>query len=100
VLFMVTWKGDQAAWMGVLQYWASLTPEQRADVGPGVKMIGRWHDTGGRRGCAILDADDAMALQSYAGQWSPHLDLEISPVVDDGQAAEIAAAVAAAQPPQ
>jgi hypothetical protein len=27
MLFMVTSKGDQASWLGVLQYWASLAPE-------------------------------------------------------------------------
>jgi hypothetical protein len=32
---MVTWKGEPAPWMGVLQYWASLPPEQRADGGDG-----------------------------------------------------------------
>jgi Domain of unknown function (DUF3303) len=50
-------------------------------------MIGRWHDVGRRAGVAIFDTDDAMALQSYLGQWSPHLEIS-------------AAAVAAAQPPQ
>lgn len=100
MLFMVTWTGPQPAWMGVLQYWASLTPEQRADVGEGQKLIGRWHDTGGRKGVAIVETDDVMALQGYASQWSPHLDIEISPVVEDEESAQIAAAVLAAQPPQ
>jgi hypothetical protein len=61
-------------------------------------LIGHRHDTGGRTGRAIFESDSAVALQGYAGQWSPHLDIEITPVVEDEEAAQIGAAAAAAQP--
>jgi len=98
MLFMVTWKGQHDQWIGTLRYWSSLTPAQRADVGKGVKLIGRWHDLGSRAGVAIFKADDAVALHGYATQWSPFLDLDIAPVVSDEESAVIAAEVVAAQP--
>ena len=50
--FRANWRIEQDKWLPILKSWVSLTAEQRADVGPGVKLIGRWHDTGGshRRG--------------------------------------------------
>jgi hypothetical protein len=97
MLFMATWKGEHNQWLGVLRYWSSLTPDQRADVGKGVTLIGRWHDPAARSGAAIFETDAVMALQGYAAQWSTYLDIKVSPVVDDEQAAVIASEVVAAQ---
>jgi hypothetical protein len=63
----------------------------------GVTLIGRSHDPAARSGAAIFETDDVMALQGYAAQWSPYLDINVSPVVDDEQAAVIATEVVAAQ---
>ena len=49
------WRIDQDKWLQIMKKWASLTPQQRADVGQGVKLIGRWHDTGGRTGVALFE---------------------------------------------
>ena len=67
-----------------------MTPEQRADVGDGVKMIGRWHDTASRTGVAIMEATDLTALHRYLNQWNPFLDLDVAPVLDDEETAALA----------
>ena len=46
--FMVKWGIEQEKWAQILQAFTSMTPEQRADVGEGVELIGRWHDVNAR----------------------------------------------------
>jgi hypothetical protein len=57
---MVNWCIDQEKWIPVLEKWTSMTPEQRADAGEGVKILGRWHDLVSRTGVAILEAAGAL----------------------------------------
>lgn len=88
--FMVQWSIDQDKWLPILEQWASLTPEERADSGEGVTTIGRWHDTGGRTGVAIFETDDLGALNLYLSQWNAHMELDVTPVVDDEESAALA----------
>jgi hypothetical protein len=39
--FMGTWTISQDKWLPLLKQWTSLTPEQRADAGANVKILGR-----------------------------------------------------------
>ncbi len=91
--FMVSWSVDQDKWLPILKKWASMTPEERADGGEGVKIIGRWHDTASRTGVAICEATDLMALHRYLGQWNPSMDMEVAPVLDDEETAALAQAL-------
>jgi hypothetical protein len=93
--FMVNWSIDQEQWLPILEKFAGMTPEQRADVGDGVKMIGRWHDTASRTGVAIMEATDLTALHRYLNQWNPFLDLDVTPVLDDEETAALAKGVLA-----
>ncbi|MGB3561862.1 MAG: DUF3303 family protein [Thermoanaerobaculia bacterium] len=93
--FMVSWSIDQEQWLPILEKFAGMTPEQRADVGDGVKMIGRWHDTASRTGVAIMEATDLTALHRYLNQWNPFLDLDVAPVLDDEETAALAKGVLA-----
>ena len=95
--FMVNWSIDQEKWLPVLQKWTSMTPEQRADAGEGVKILGRWHDLNGRTGVGILEASDVAAVARYLGQWNPHMDLDVSPVLDDEESAKAGKAILASQ---
>ena len=88
--FMVTWSINEEQWLPILEVFSSMTPEQRADVGDGVKMIGRWHDTNSRSGVAIMETTDLAALNRYLGQWNPFMDLDVSPVLDDEETAALA----------
>mgnify|MGYP001825037150 CR=1 FL=1 len=88
--FMVTWRLHDDKRIATLEAWASLTPQERADVGDGVKLIGRWHDLSAGMGTLIVETDDLPALNRYLGQWIPVLDLEVVPVLDDEESAAVA----------
>ena len=72
-----------------------MTPEQRADVGDGVTMIGRWHDNNSRSGVAIMETTDLAALNRYLGQWNPFMDMSVAPVLDDEEEAAVAKSILA-----
>ena len=91
--FMVSWAIDQDKWLPVLEIWSSMTPEQQKDAGEGVKILGRWHEMAGRTGVAIVEASDAAAIHGYLGQWNPHMDMDVSPVLDDEESAKAARAI-------
>jgi len=93
--FMTTWSVDQDKWHAILERWGGMTPAERADAGPGVTIIGRWHDTARRRGVAIFEATDLASLASYIGQWNPYMDIDIAPVLDDEESAAVAKALTA-----
>ena len=88
--FKVEWSMGCEGYLDILNVFSSMTPEQRADVGDGVKMIGRWHDTASRTGVAIMETTDLAALNRYLGQWNPFMDLDVSPVLDDEETAALA----------
>jgi hypothetical protein len=88
--YMVSWSIDQDNWLPILKKWAKMTAKERADVGRGVKMIGRWHDTASRSGVAIMQAKDIRDLYRYIGQWNPFMEIDVSPVLDDAESARLA----------
>jgi len=88
--FKVEWSMGCEAYLDILNVFSSMTPEQRADVGDGVTMIGRWHDTNSRSGVAIMETTDLAALNRYLGKWNPFMDLDVSPVLDDEETAALA----------
>ena len=55
----------------------------------GVKMIGRWHDIVGRTGILMVESNGLAVVQRYIGQWNPHMDIDLTPVVDDEESASI-----------
>jgi hypothetical protein len=87
--FLGKWKIDQDKWLPILNKWISMTPQERANAGDGVKIIGRWHDTAARTGVIVVEANDIGAVARYIGQWNPYMEVELSPVVDDEEAAAI-----------
>ena len=88
--FMVSWSVNHEQWLPILEKFVGMTPEQRADVGDDVKMIGRWHDTNSRTGVAIMETTDLAALNRYLGQWNAFIDLNVAPVLDDEETAALA----------
>jgi hypothetical protein len=88
--FCATYRVPHGNWRQVLQMFSSLTPEERADVGEGVLLIGRWHDMSSRSGVAILESDDAAAVQRFIGRWNSHMDIDLAPVLDDEETAAVA----------
>ena len=91
--FMVTWEVHPDKRADVLHAWASLTPEERADVGEGVTMIGRWHNNAEYTGVAILETEDVSALYRYLGRWNTVMDMDVAAVLDDEESAALAQSV-------
>jgi Domain of unknown function (DUF3303) len=52
-------------------------------------VIGRWHDLAGRTGVAIVESNNLAAVQRWIGKWNPYMDLELTPVVDDGESGAV-----------
>ena len=94
--FMVTWSIHEEQWLPILEVFSSMTPEQRADVGDSVKMIGRWHETTSKTGVAIMETTDLAALNRYLNRWNPFMEVEVVPVLDDEEPAALAKDVIAA----
>ena len=88
--FKVEWSMGCEGYLDILNVFSSMTPEQRADVGDSVKMIGRWHETTSKTGVAIMETTDLAALNRYLGKWNPFMDLDVSPVLDDEETAALA----------
>lgn len=87
--FCVTWNIPQEKLAPTLKTFTAMTPKQRVDIGPGVRLVGRWHNVTAKTGVAIFETEDLMALQRYATLWNPHMDLAIEPVLDDEETVEV-----------
>ena len=55
----------------------------------GVTMLRRWHATGGRHGYILLESEDQTAIYRWTAEWSDVCDFDITPVVDDEEAAAV-----------
>jgi hypothetical protein len=91
--FVVNWSIDQENWLPILEKWSSMTAAERADGGPGVTIVGRWHDMASRTGVAILEATDAAAVTRYICQWNPVMDIICAPCLDDEESAAAGKAI-------
>ena len=58
----------------------------------GVTLVGRWHGTNGT-GCAVVDAPDAKSVFAYLAEWMEFFPIEATPLVEDGEAAEVLASL-------
>jgi len=86
---MINWSIGEDKWLPVLKKWVSMSPQERANTGDGVKMIGRWIDMAGRTGVLIVESNDLAAVHRFIGQWNPYMDIDLTPVVDDEESAVI-----------
>jgi hypothetical protein len=87
--FLGKWKIEQDKWLPILNKCISMTPQERANAGDGVKIIGRWHDIAARTGVIVVESNDISAVARYIGQWNPYMEVELSPVVDDEESAAV-----------
>lgn len=91
--FMVTWEVHPDKRLDVMKAWVALGRKGRGDVGKGVRLIGRWHNSAEYNGVAIMDAKDIKDLYRYLGKWNTAMDLTVSPVLDDEESARLGRAV-------
>ena len=55
----------------------------------GVKMLGRWHCTGERRGFMLIESTELSGITRFMRDWSDLLNFQITPVISDEQMAQI-----------
>jgi hypothetical protein len=88
--FMVTWRLHADKRQEALQAFAHMsTDDDKRDMGNKIKLIGRWHDFSRGSGVAICESEDGKALAAWSLNWSPFMDIETSPVLDDAEAREV-----------
>jgi hypothetical protein len=87
--FMITYSYAASNFLPVVKAWGPLPPQERASVGDGVKLIGRWHDVVGRRTIGIVESDDLAAVARFAGRWNSLGDCVITPVLDDEESGAV-----------
>lgn len=93
--FMITYSYSADNFLPVVKAWGSLSPQERASVGDGVKKIGHWHDVVGRRAFVFVESNDLAAVARWVGGWNSLGDAAITPVLDDEESAVVARQVAA-----
>ena len=85
--FMVKWRVHPDKRQAALAAFAQMTAEDdKKDMGPNIKLIGRWHDISDSSGIAICESDDPLAMANWALNWNSSLDLETKMVLDDDEA--------------
>jgi hypothetical protein len=82
--YMISWKiaceNHKSAGLGFLK--------SGAPAPDGLEILGRWHGPGSVNGWALAETDDPKALYEHAAQWGAFLDLTVTPVLEDVDAAE------------
>jgi hypothetical protein len=87
--FRCDWAIPHDTWLPVLKKFTSMSPQEQVNAGEGVKILGRWHDVASRTGVVIFEADDPAAVQRYLGLWNPYMEIDLTPVLDDGEATAV-----------
>ncbi|MGP8243392.1 MAG: DUF3303 domain-containing protein [Bryobacteraceae bacterium] len=80
--FMVAWKIPPGCYKAAVERFLSTgapNPE-------GVKTIGRWHAPGSACGWHVVEGEAAAVAQLEAA-WGDLLETQITPVIEDGEAA-------------
>ncbi|MGI9242142.1 MAG: DUF3303 domain-containing protein [Verrucomicrobiales bacterium] len=92
--FLITWQIHEGKIQSTLSLFSKMPAEhEQALMGENVELLGRWHDLVRGTGAAIYEAESAEALSAYSLNWSQHMDLDISVVVDDSTAREIGSTI-------
>ncbi len=59
----------------------------------GLTSLGRWHAPGSGYGWLLVETENAVALAQHMAEWASMLDLQITPVIEDEEAASAASKV-------
>jgi hypothetical protein len=86
--FMVAWKIPPGCYKAAVERLLSTGAPNPA----GLKTIGRWHAPGSAYGWHILEGD-ATAVAELESAWGDLLEVQITPVIEDAEAASSLAKV-------
>jgi hypothetical protein len=86
--FMITWKGLPGNYKPAVESFL----RGGAPAPSGLKTVGRWHSPGSTLGWHLVEGD-IVALAQHVAEWANLLELEVSPVIEDAEAATAASKV-------
>ena len=86
---MVTWTIPTASYKKAVETFLS----SGAPMPEGLTSLGRWHAPGSVNGWLLVETEDAVALAQHMAEWASMLELKITPVVGDEEAASAASKV-------
>ena len=86
--FMVAWKIPPGCYKAAVERFLKTG----APVPAGLKTIGRWHTPGSACGWHVVEGD-ATALAEISAAWGDLLEVQITPVIEDAEAASSLAKV-------
>lgn len=82
--FLVNWRVHEDKRHETLKGFSQMSAaDDAADMGKGVRLIGRWHDLVGFTGAAVVESDDPQAVAAWLLNWNAVLDAELVMVLDD-----------------
>jgi hypothetical protein len=87
--YMITWKiapGDHKPA-------AAAFLKAGAPLPKGLNLIGRWHAPGSGYGWAVVEGKDPTALAQHIAEWANLLEFQITPVIEDADAAKALSSV-------
>jgi len=87
--YMVQWTIPPTSYKAALEEFLRAG----APMPEGLTAIGRWHAPGSTYGWLLVETDNPATLAVHMAEWAALLELKITPVIEDGQAAEAAAKV-------
>lgn len=82
--YMIAWKIQPGSYKATIEAFL----EGGAPVPPGMETVGRWHTPGSVSGWHLVEGDDVEALAQHVAEWAGHVELEVSPVIEDQAAAD------------
>ena len=84
VKFMISWKITP----GHHKLAGESFLKSGAPMPDGLTMIGRWHAPGSAHGWVLVEGNDPKPLYEHITQWANLLELQVTPVVEDSEAAQ------------
>jgi Domain of unknown function (DUF3303) len=85
---MITWKGMPGNYKSAVQEFL----RGGAGVPAGVKSLGRWHSPGSAAGWHLVEGD-LVGVAQHVAEWANLLELTVTPVIEDAEAAAAASKV-------
>ena len=89
MLFRVNWSMEGRNRNEVIQRFLSAADDPNYALPDGLTMKGRWHNSAGLDGTAIMETDDINLLYSWILNWNDVCDTEVDPVVEDEAAGQL-----------
>ena len=88
--YLITWKAEHSTKMEAFKHFAHMTEaDDRAQEGPDMRTIGRWHNIADGSGVNIVEAKSADVVYAYILNWAEFMAITVTPVLDDASVRKV-----------